>query len=54
MTLHLLNDVVNDIESDTQVLIASLKSEPTCKLIDRILGSHLLISSLPSSTFLPR
>ena len=28
---------------------ASLKSEPNCKLINRIPGSHLLISSLPGS-----
>ena len=51
MTLHLLNDIVNDIEYDTKldndVIIASLKSESTCKLINRIPGSRLLISSLP-------
>ena len=38
MTLHVLNDVVNDIESDTKignyVIIACLKSEPTCGLIN--------------------
>ena len=47
----ILNDVVNDVESTRQsittctvyVVIASLKSEPTCKLP----GSRLLISSLP-------
>ena len=49
MTLHNLNDVVNDVESTRNsittvyVVIASLKSEPTCKLP----GSRLLISSLP-------
>ena len=36
MTLHVLNDVVNDVEFDTKLdnyaMIASLKSEPTCKL----------------------
>ena len=51
MTLHFLNDVINDIEStkklDNDVIIASLKSESTCKLINRIPGSRLLISSLP-------
>ena len=31
------------------VIIASLKSEPTCKLINRIPSSRLLISSLPGS-----
>ena len=31
------------------VIIASLKSETKGKLIDRIPGSHLLISSLPGS-----
>ena len=36
MTSHFLND-------------SSLKSEPTCKLINRIPGSRLLISSLPGS-----
>ena len=54
MTLHFLNDVVNDIESTrnsimNDVVIASLKSESTCKLINRIPGSRLLISSLPGS-----
>ena len=34
---------------DNYVIIASLKSETTCKLINTILGSHLLISSLPNS-----
>ena len=51
MTLHFLQDVVNDVESnmiiDSYVIIASLKSEPTCKLINRIPGLHLLISCLP-------
>ena len=41
MTLHFLNDVVNDIESMripiiTSIIIAILKSESTCKLINRI------------------
>ena len=31
------------------VIIASLESEPTYKLINRIPGSRLLISSLPGS-----
>ena len=53
MTLHCLNDVANDAESiqkiDHYVIFASLKSESTCKLINRIAGSRLLISSLPGS-----
>ena len=57
MILHFLNDIFNGIESipklmiitDNCVIIASLKSEPTYKLINRIPGLHLLISSLPSS-----
>ena len=34
---------------DNYVIIASLKSEPTCKPINRIPGPRLLISSLPGS-----
>ena len=48
MTLHILNNVVNE-KLDNDVIIASLKSESTFKLIKRIPGSHLLISSLPGS-----
>ena len=48
MTLHFLDDVANDAES-THVIIASLKSETMGKLINRIPGSRLLISSLPGS-----
>ena len=48
MTLHLLNDVANDAES-TQQSIANLKSELMCRLINRIPGLHLLISSLTGS-----
>ena len=51
MTLHFLNDVANDAESTQKskiyVIIASLKSETKGKLINRIPGSSLLISSLP-------
>ena len=53
MTVHFLYDVVNDAESTqhstNDVIIASLKSETmgTCKLINRVAGSRLLISSLP-------
>ena len=43
MTLHVLNDVAND------VIIPSLKSETMAKRINRIPGSSLLISSLPDS-----
>ena len=53
MTLHFLNDVTNVAESTTKienyVIIASLKSETMGKLINRIPGSRLLISSLPGS-----
>ena len=37
------------MKSDNYVINASLKSEPTYKLINRIPGSHLLILSLPRS-----
>ena len=51
MPLHFLNDVANDAEttpkSKIYVIIASLKSETMGKLINRIPGSSLLISSLP-------
>ena len=49
MTLHFLNDVVNRHKLDNDIIIASLKSESTCKLINRIPVSLLLISSLPGS-----
>ena len=53
MTLYLLNDVANDAESsqknESYVIIASLRGEPIGKLINRIPGSRLLISSLPGS-----
>ena len=48
----LFNDVANDAESTQQssyIIIASLKSETMGKLINRIPGSRLLISSLPGS-----
>ena len=40
---------LNDTNLDNDVLIACLKSETMDKLINRIQGSHLLISSLPGS-----
>ena len=52
MTLHFLNDVVmtlNQQKNENYVIIASLKSETIGKLINRIPGSRLLISSLPGS-----
>ena len=54
MTLHFLHDVANDAEPTQKykkksVIIAGLKSETMGKLINRILGSRLLISSLPGS-----
>ena len=47
MTLHFLNDVANDAESTNRKLRdnPSLKSETMGKLINRILGECLLISS---------
>ena len=48
-----LNDVANDAESakkiEKYVIIANFKSETMGKLINRIPGSPLLISSLPGS-----
>ena len=53
ITLHSLNEVANDTEStqknENYVIIANLKSDTMDKLINRIPGSHLLISSLPGS-----
>ena len=52
MTLHFLNGVANDAEStkiENYVIVASMKSETMGKLINRISGLHLLISSLPGS-----
>ena len=52
MTLHFLNDFTNDIKSkqnQNYIIITSLKSETMGKLINRIPGSWLLISSLPGS-----
>ena len=52
MTLHFSNDVANDAESTQNkkyVIIARLKSETMGKLINRIPGSPILISSLPGS-----
>ena len=49
----LLNDVANGAEStqklENYVIIASLKSETMGKLVNRIPGSRILISSLPGS-----
>ena len=47
MKLHILNDIANNVEWTQYVIIASLKSEPMGKLINRIPGLRLLISSLP-------
>ena len=47
MTLHFMNDIA---KIENYVIIASLKSEIMGKLINRIPGSRLLISSLPGST----
>ena len=55
MTLHFLNDFANYSESSQKlknnVIIASLKSETMDKLINRIPGSRILVSSLPGSAF---
>ena len=50
MILHFLNDVTIDAEStQNYVIIASLMSETMGKLINRLPGTCLLISSLPGS-----
>ena len=41
--------ILNRHEIDNYVIITSLNSETTCKLINRLPGSRLLISSLPGS-----
>ena len=56
MTLHFLNDVVNDIESTQKstkkIIIAGWNSESAFKLINRIPGLRLLILSLPGSALI--
>ena len=52
MMVHFLIEVANDAEStqtSKNIIIACLKSEKLGKLINRIPGSRLLISSLPGS-----
>ena len=55
MTLHFLNDVINDFESTQKnintSITTSLNSESACMLINRIhvSGLSLFISSLPGS-----
>ena len=52
MTLQFLNDVANGAEStkiENYIIIDSLTSETIAKLINRIPGSCLLISSLLGS-----
>ena len=53
MTLQIFNDVANGAESAQKfanyVIMASLKRETIVKLINRIPGLGLLISSLPGS-----
>ena len=50
MTLHFLNDVANDTDLTQKcVIIGSLKSDTMGKLINRIPGLRLLISSVPGS-----
>ena len=52
MKLHLLNEslmTLNQYKIENYVIIASLKSETMVKLINRIPGLRLLISSLPGS-----
>ena len=53
MTLHFLMTslmTLNQHKNRNNVIIASLKSGIMNKLINRIPGPHLLISSLPGST----
>ena len=50
MTLHFLNDLANEHKYRNYVIITSLNSETMDKLINKIPGSHLLISSLPGSS----
>ena len=40
---------IDGTKLNNDVIIASMKSESTCKLINLIPGSHLLISCLPGS-----
>ena len=47
MTLHLLNDIVDDVESTRKLRHYSLKGEQTCNLINIIQCLGLLRSSLP-------
>ena len=58
MTLHLLNGVANDAEStqkiENYVIIASFENETMGKLINRIPGLRLLISSLPGQALRTR
>ena len=53
MTLHLVNDIANDAESmqksKNYIIIASFKSETMGKLINKLPGLRLLMSSLPGS-----
>ena len=53
MMLHFFYDFANDAESTKKIenylIITSLKSETMGTMINRIPGSGLLISSLPSS-----
>ena len=53
MTMHFLNDVAIDAESTQKIenyaIIVSFKSETKDKMINRIPGTRLLISILPSS-----
>ena len=44
--------MLKDTKIDNYVIITSLKSEPMGKLINRMPGSLLLISSLPDSASL--
>ena len=55
MTLHFLNDIANDAESTQKSKIRHKRLFEECstmgKLINRIPGSRLLISSLPGSAW---
>ena len=49
MTLHFLNDVANDTESTQKYKKYNIIASSVGKLINRIPGERLLISSLPGS-----
>ena len=49
VTFHFLNDAANEAALRHNMIFASCESEQLIELINRLLGSRLLISSLPGS-----